>query len=377
MRTRAGTIHRQFCRLGGCIRLMVCVVCFAATSGCTLPYYWQAATGHLDLIRKRVPIERILEDPAQTASVKETLLLVLDMRRFAVEELALPDNKSYRSYVDLDRPYVVWNVVAAEEFAVDAKQWCFALLGCVSYRGYFAREDADDFAASLRADGLETYIAGASAYSTLGYFADPVLNTMLAGGEAYISGILFHELAHQKFYLKGESDLNEAFATAVQQYGTQLWLMRRGSASDLEAFRRRLDRQADFTALIAAQRERLATIYASGSSAQTMRAAKIAAFQQMRAEYARYRESWGGVSDYDAWFGQPLNNAQIASVTTYRRWLPGMLWYLDRYGLEGLYAQMSMLEALSQDAREQRLEAWLSEAAFASRAGRSLQIDRG
>ena len=148
-------------------------------TGCTLPYYWQAATGHLDLVRKRVPIEAVLEDPAQPAAVKETLLLVLDMRQFAVEELELPDNKSYRSYVDLERPYVVWNVVAAEEFGVDAKQWCFALLGCVSYRGYFAREDAEDFAASLRAGGLETYVAGASAYSTLGYFADPVLNTCL------------------------------------------------------------------------------------------------------------------------------------------------------------------------------------------------------
>jgi predicted aminopeptidase len=350
------------------VRVSLAALCLTALAGCTLPYYWQAAAGHFDLVRKRVPIETVLQDPEQPAAVKQTLQLVLDMRQFAVDELALPDNKSYRSYVDLERPYVVWNVVAAGEFAVDPKQWCFALLGCVSYRGYFDRQHAEDFAASLRADGMETYVAGAIAYSTLGYFADPVLNTMLAGGEPYIAGILFHELAHQKFYMKGESDLNEAFASAVQQHGTQLWLMRHGSGGDVEAFNRRLGRQADFTALIAAQRERLAAIYASVSSAQSMRVAKQAAFEQMREDYARYRASWGGVTDYDAWFSQPINNAQLASVTTYRRWLPGMLWYLERYGLADLYAQMQMLEQLSSEDREQRLEAWLAEAVLASRA---------
>ena len=341
----------------------------AALQGCTLPYYWQAAAGHLDLVRKRVPIEDVVADTQQPESVRDALERVVEMRGFAVTELGLPDNGSYRSYVDLDRPYVVWNVVAAEEFSVEPKQWCFVFLGCVSYRGYFDRDAAERFADSLHAEGLETYLAGATAYSTLGYFADPVLNTMLAGGEPYIAGVLFHELAHQKFYVKGDSDLNEAFATAVQQFGTELWLERRGSSSDVEAYRRRLGRQTDFAELVASQRARLAQIYSAQTTAAAKRAAKAAAFDQMREDYARYRASWGGVTDYDAWFAQPLNNAQLASVATYRRWLPGLLWYLDGHGLSGFYEAMAALETLSPQLRLERLQSWLEAASVEETSG--------
>lgn len=353
------------------IRACLVVGALAAVSGCALPYYWQAAAGQFDLVRKRVPIERVLEDPTQSPAVKETLRLVIDMRRFAVEVLDLPDNDSYRSYADLRRPYVVWNVVAAGEFEVDPMQWCFALLGCVSYRGYFSQEAAQEYAASLDAEGFDTFVAGASAYSTLGYFSDPVLSTMLVGGESYIAGILFHELAHQKAYVKGDSDLNEAFATAVQQYGTSAWLAARGSAQDVEAYRRRLQRQADFTTLVALQRDRLMTIYASEMSEADIRAAKAAAFARMREDYARYKSGWGGATEYDAWFDRPLNNAQIASVATYRRWLPGLLWYLQHNGLAALYDQMTALEALPEADRAQRLQAWVDAAdgdAIAARA---------
>ncbi len=344
------------------IRLLVIVALGAATAGCVLPYYWQAAAGQLDLVRRRVPIDTVLDDPAQPDQVKASLRRVIAMRRFAVDELGLPDNDSYRTYADLERPYVVWNVVAAEEFSVDPRQWCFVFVGCVSYRGYFSRDAADAFAQTLSAQGLDTYVAGASAYSTLGYFADPVLNTMLAGGEAYVAGVLIHELAHQRFYVRDDSALNEAFATAVQQRGTALWLMRNGSADDVAAYRRRLARQDDFTALVAAQRSRLAALYATDAAAPELRAGKAAAFDRMRADYEGYKAAWGGVTDYDAWFAQPLNNAQLASVTTYQRWLPGLRWVIDRFGLEGLYAQMDELERLDASGREERLEAWLTAA---------------
>jgi predicted aminopeptidase len=341
-----------------------------AVSGCALPYYWQAAAGHLALLRGREPIETVLADPQRKPGVRETLELVVEMRRFAVEHLALPDNESYRSYVDLGRPYVVWNVVAAEEFAVEPARWCFPLLGCVSYRGYFDRADAERFAAKLENQGLDTYLAGANAYSTLGYFDDPVLNTMLAGGEHYVAGILFHELAHQKLYLKGDSDFNEAFATAVQQHGTAAWLSAHGSPETVEAFRRGLERQADFADLIAAQQARLRELYASELSDEAKRAAKRAAFESMRAEYEIFKAGWGGVSEYDAWFAQPLNNAQLASVATYRRWLPGLTWYLEREGLAAFYAQMQSLAELAEDRRATRLQGWLDAAAASgSRSG--------
>lgn len=342
-----------------CGRIAIIAILGTVVTGCSLPYYWQAAAGHLDVVQRRVPIDTVLDDPEQPASVKDSLRRVVAMRRFAVDELGLPDNDSYVTYADLERPYVVWNVVAAEEFSVDAEQWCFVFIGCVSYRGYFSRGAAEEFSATLEQRGLDTYVAGATAYSTLGYFSDPVLNTMLAGGESYVAGVLFHELAHQRFYLRGDSALNEAFATAVQQYGTALWLMRFGSDDDVTAYRRRLGRQADFTTIVADQRTRLATLYASSASVDELREGKLAAFAQMRVDYERNKAAWGGVADYEAWFSQPLNNAQLASVTTYRRWLPGLLWYIDAHGLDAFYAQMDELEQLDPAERERRLEQWL------------------
>lgn len=348
----------------------VLVTVFPLVSGCALPYYWQAASGHLDLLRKRTPIEAVLEDPSQPPHVKQALRRVVDMRAFAIDELGLPDSRSYQSYVDLERPYVVWNVVAAEEFAVDPTQWCFPMVGCVSYRGYFSRDSAEQFAATLSERGMDTFVAGASAYSTLGYFADPVLNTMLAGGEHYIAGILFHELAHQKFYLRDDSDLNEAFATAVQQHGTVEWLAAHGSAQAVAAYRDRLRRQADFTALAAAQRERLQAIYSSDSVDEEKREAKQLAFARMREDYERLKQSWGGVTDYDNWFAHPLNNAQLASVATYRRWLPGLIWYVDTHGLTALYERMDEIEGMSEEARDALLQSWLETAQTTSSIAR-------
>ena len=343
-------------------RWSLLVIALALLSGCALPYYWQAASGHLDLLRRRTPIDAVLQDPAQPPDVKQALRRVLDMRAFAVDRLGLPDNRSYRSYADLERPYVVWNVVAADEFDVDPMQWCFPVLGCVSYRGYFSREAAEKFAATLRERGMDTYVAGATAYSTLGYFADPVLNTMLAGGEYYVAGILFHELAHQKFYLRGDSDLNESFATAVQQHGTADWLAVHSSAQAALAYRSRLQRQADFTAMIAAQRARLQEIYAADMRVEARRAAKRAAFARLREEYEQLKLSWGGVTDYDNWFAGPLNNAQLASAVTYRRWLPGLSWYIDRHGLAALYERMDEIEDMPAAARDALLESWLAAA---------------
>jgi predicted aminopeptidase len=334
----------------------VCLV----LSGCALPFYWQAIGGQLQLMTNRTPIDRILEDPKQDPVLKERLRRVAEIRRFAVEELGLPDNESYTTYVDIGRPYVVWNVIATQEFAVDPERWCYPFTGCVAYRGFFKRERAERFRARLERRGLDTHIAGAGAYSTLGFFADPVLSTMIVGSDEYIAATLFHELAHQKLYIRDDSTLSEAFASAVEEYGTQRWLERNEEQEALERYRQRLVYRDGFSALVAAQQQRLRAVFARSDPPEAMRAAKEDAYRAMREDYEALKARWAGVRDYDAWFAQPLNNAMLASVATYRHWLPGLRWRLGEVGLEAFYADMERLAELGHDERAAWLEAWLA-----------------
>jgi len=337
------------------------LVCLGLSS-CALPFYWQAIGGQLELLRKRTPIDELLADPNTDPSLRAALTAVMQIRRFAVTELQLPDNDSYTSYADIGRAYVVWNVVAADEFSVQPRRWCFPFAGCVAYRGFFERRNAERFQARLARQGLDTYLGGASAYSTLGYFADPVLNTMIGGGEEYIASLLFHELAHQKLYIKGDSEFSEAFATVIEEYGTQVWLEQRQQHDALERYHGRLRRRGDFANLVVNQQARLTVAFSGSAPDEVKRAAKKQAFQIMLAEYAALKAQWGGAGDYDAWFAQPLNNAALASVATYRRWLPGLRWRLRQTGLDTFYAEMSSLAELNPEQREARLEAWLREA---------------
>ena len=363
----------------------------ALLGGCSLPYYWQAVTGQLSLLSKRVPIEAVIEDPETNEETREALSRVLEIRQFAVDELGLPDNRSYATYVNLDgngagsesigggsestgadsetgnarqgRSSAVWTVVAAEEFSIDPRTWCFPFAGCVSYRGYFNEAAARRFAARLEDEGLDVLVGGATAYSTLGYFADPVVSTMIARPDYRLVEVLLHELAHQKFYLKGDSDLNEAFATAVAEYGTRRWLMQSGDAGGLDAYEGQILIQTQFAELIGRQRERLRAIYAGSEPADAKRRAKVAAFDALRSEYAALKPAWEGRANYDAWFSRPLNNAHIASVATYRYWVPGLLWLLESRGLDAFYEEVEMLTALDTEQRRQRLQSWLEQAA--------------
>ncbi len=339
-------------------RLIAACTLAAATAGCSAPYYWQAIGGQLELLRKREPIGEVIADPATDSGLKDTLARVEAIRRFAVEELALPDNDSYTTYVALDRPYVVWNVVATEEFSVDPERWCFPFAGCVAYRGYFHRRAAERFAAKLAADGLDTHSGGSNAYSTLGYFADPVLSTMVAGGEQYIASLIFHELAHQRLYVKSDSEFSEAFAMVVEELGTERWLSQHGTEADLDRYRARRRRRMEFGELIAAQQQRLRAIYASGAPPEQLRADKERAFETLRHEYEALRASWGGIADYDAWFAQPLNNATLASVATYTRWVPALRARLEQVGLKELYADAAAIAELDAAARAERLRTW-------------------
>ncbi|MCZ0952268.1 MAG: aminopeptidase [Rhodospirillaceae bacterium] len=361
----------------------------ALLGGCSVPYYWQAVTGQVSLLNRRVPIEAAIEDPQTDAQTREALRTVLEVRRFAVDELGLPQNRSYSTYVDLSggnagsesgeagsaggnagsgagrrraNNSLVWSVVAAEEFSIDPRTWCFPFAGCVSYRGYFNEDAARRYAARLQGEGMDVAVGGATAYSTLGYFADPVVSTMIGGPEFRTVELILHELAHQKFYLRGDSDLNEAFATVVAEYGTERWLMRRGETGSLTAYRQQALVQAQFADLIGRQRERLREIYAGSEPAVEKRRAKEAAFETLRSEYAALKPAWEGRVNYDGWIARPLNNAHIASVATYRYWVPGLHWLLESRGLGAFYEEVETLAALDEDERRLRLLDWRNRA---------------
>lgn len=324
-------------------------------AGCgTVGYYAQAVSGHLELMAAREPLPEVIADPATPPAVRERLELAQAAREFAVTELGLPDNGSYTSYVQLDRSAVVYNVYAAPEFSLEPKRWCFPVAGCVVYRGYFARADAERSAARLEAEGWDTWVGGAAAYSTLGRFEDPVLSSMLYRDDARLAGLLFHELAHQRLYIEDDSAFNEAFATAVEEEGVRRWLERHGGEPALERWRESRRRAEAFQYLLARTRAELQALYASGSSAPELRAGKAAAFAGLRQEYAALKASWGGWAGYDRWFEAPLNNARLIPSATYRGLVPAFRLLLAEAGgdLEAFYAECARLGALSQADRD-------------------------
>lgn len=292
--------------------------------GCAnLGYYSQSINGHLNLVSAAKPVDRLLEQPSQPPAVRQQLELARDVRQFATERLELPDNRSYRSYVDTGREYVTWAVFAAPELSLNVKTWCFPVVGCVPYRGYFSEDAALAFAERNRAGGLDVHVGGVPAYSTLGWFNDPLLNTMFLRGEPYLAGVVFHELSHQRVYVRDDTRFNEAFAVAVEQAGTTEWLLERAEPDQLAAYQASQKREEDFLALIAATRNELHRIYTSQASDDAKRAAKAAEIDVLRARYERMKtDRWNGYAGYDQWFAAPINNAKLATVAVYNDLVP-------------------------------------------------------
>jgi predicted aminopeptidase len=255
--------------------IVVACVCLAVLlthlQGC---FYAQAVRGHMEVMQSRRPVDEILADPSAPADLKERLLLIQEARQFAVDELELPDNDSYTSYSDLERDYVVWNVFAAPEFSLKPKQWCFPVAGCVAYRGYFSRESAEKHAEGLRADGYDVAVGGVAAYSTLGKFADPVLSTMMRWSDAQLVATLFHELAHQLLYVKGDTQFNESFASAVADIGIRRWLVDRGGDAALDAYYSGRTLQRGMLEIIEARRHDLSVLYGGSLPSERMRERK-------------------------------------------------------------------------------------------------------
>jgi len=322
-------------------------------------YYWQSVTGQMDLWRRERPIEEVIADPASPQALKDRLARVLEIRAFASSELGLPDNASYRRYADLGRPFVVWNVFAAPEFSTQPIASCFPFAGCVSYRGFFARKDAERHAAALAGEGYDVYIGGVPAYSTLGWFADPVLNTFIHYPEPEIARLIFHELAHQVVYVRDDTAFNESFAVAVEQEGVRRWLARGGDAARRDEFERGRRIRAEFAGLIQKHRARLDALYRSRLAPDVMRSRKRQILAELVSEFQSIRAGWGGYSGYDNWFAGPLNNAQLASVAVYSQWVAPLEALLARASadLTRFYAAVKVLAALPREERETQLRA--------------------
>jgi len=351
------TLHVVAARCGA----LLIVACGALLlSGCTnVSYYWQSVNGQIDIWRRERPVEAVITDPATPLAVRQKLARVLEIRDFASRELQLPENQSYRRYADLERPYVVWNVFAAPEFSVQPIQWCFPFVGCVSYRGYFSREGADDFAAGLSAQGHEVYVGGVPAYSTLGYFADPVLNTFMHYPDFELARLLFHELAHQAVYVKDDTTFNESFAVAVEQEGVRRWLAKAGDVRQQEEFGRIGRIRAEFAGLVARYRERLAALYRTRLAPEEMRERKRLILAELETEYRVLRKGWGGYAGYDRWFVRPPNNAQLASVAIYTQLVSAFEELLKRENgdFARFYEAAKELAALPRETREAQLRA--------------------
>jgi predicted aminopeptidase len=298
------------------------IVCLlAATSACTtVRYYAHVTHGQLALLAGREPVAEVVADPRRDARLRERLAQAQQARAFASDRLGLPHNRSYTSYVELGRPYVTWNVFATAEFSVEPLTHCFPFAGCVAYLGYFERARAEREAARLRGRGDDVSVEGAAAYSTLGWFADPILSSMLRWSDEELDGTIFHELAHQRIYVGNDTAFNESYASFVQQQGLREWRAARGLA---EPDAREAERDAAFTLLVLDLRERLKGLYASERPEAELRRAKQDEFAAFRERYARIRDSqWDGSRRYDAWVAAPLNNASLVPFGLYETWIP-------------------------------------------------------
>jgi predicted aminopeptidase len=338
-------------------RPVLCLTLALLLGGCAqLGYYTQAVHGQLSLQGSAKPIDELLTDPEVDVSLKARLAEVKQIRAFAVSELGLPDNRSYTSYADLKRPYVLWNVVATPELSLVPIQWCFPIAGCVGYRGYYHEDDARAFAATLRSAGDDVVVGGVPAYSTLGWFSDPVLSTFVGYPDGELARMLFHELAHQIVYVKGDTQFNESFATTVEEEGVDRWMTLHGDQHQRDAYAAQQRRKQDFLALLLKYREKLQANYARPVDDGDKRARKAAIFHELNDAYQVLKANWGGYAGYDAWFAEPLTNAHLATIATYNDYVPAFKALLQQQGsFPKFYDAVRKLAHLDQADRQRRL----------------------
>lgn len=351
---------------------LLLVVGFAFTGCQTVSYYTQAVRGHCQVLSRRQSCEKLIADPNTPAELTAKLKLAREIGEFAQSELKLPVNGHYQRYADVGRRFVVWNVTASPEFSLESRTWWYPVVGSLDYRGYFSEASAQRYAERLARKASDTYVAGVEAYSTLGWFRDPLLNTFLHHPEAALAEILFHELAHQRVFASGDTDFNEAFATVVGQEGARRWLMSQGDVAVAEAYTASLNRNAEFVQLVTRARNQLAALYGDeytplgtfkasqqppAISREHLRREKHRIQDELRSQYQKLKVEWGGYAGYDEWFAGGLNNAQLNSVATYYDLVPAFERLLAaRNGdLEQFYAEVGKLAKLRKAERHRRL----------------------
>jgi len=340
------TVHRDLPRLIA-FAAMSLVLCACGS----IRYYAQAVHGQGELVFKRQPVRKLLHDPATDPKLATRLSLALAAREFASRHLGLPDNRSYTTYVALHRPYVVWNVFATPRYSVEAVRHCFPIAGCVAYRGWFSEAAAEADAARMRRRGDDVWVGGVPAYSTLGWFADPILSSMLHWDDDELAATIFHELAHQLIYAKSDTAFNESFASFVQTEGLREWRASRGlppGDDDAQAM-------ADgFTKLVLGLRDRLKALYASGVDIEAMEAGKQREITAFRKRYADWRDAYfPNDHRYDAWVAGPINNARLLPFGLYDQWTPAFATLFRESGGQwpAFYAQV---RALAREPRAKR-----------------------
>jgi predicted aminopeptidase len=354
------------------IVLLLCVV--GAVCGCqTLSFYRQAVAGQYQILAHQKQLEKVIADPKTSDTLKEKLQLVQKLRAFAEKDLELPVNGHYQRYVDVHRKYVVWNVQSAPEFSLEPKTWWYPFVGSLEYRGYFSERAAQKYAAHLKKEGYDVSVGGVEAYSTLGWFKDPVLNTFIHHNEMELAEIIFHELGHQRVFASGDTDFNEAFATTVGIEGVRRWLKAKGDDVAYAAYGAALRRNEQYVHLVMRTREKLEKLYEDERSEEgklketrkqralppgQLRREKQRILGELREEYGRLKVQWGGNADYDDWFAHELNNAHLNSVANYYDLVPGFDRVLELNGgdLEKFYAAVERLTHKSKDERHQWLE---------------------
>jgi predicted aminopeptidase len=346
----------KYNKYGGIILLLS--VLFLGSACDTIGYYTQAVGGHLSLLSGRKPIDTVIEDEGASPELKQRLNDVKSIRYFAYEHLKIDVGGSYSKYVELDRPYVAWTVFAAPEFSLELKEWCFPIVGCMKYIGYFSKDAAEKHGEKLRKEGYDVLVTGAIAYSTLGWFDDPIVSSFIDRSRPKLGFLLFHELGHQVVYLKGDTEFNESFANTVAIEGTRRWLTYLNDGQALADFETAFERQKEFVELIEKYRKELKALYEQDLIPETMDFEKKAVYRKMTEDYQAMKKEWGGYSGYDDFFEDQFNNAKLGSVSAYFDLVPAFRKLLKQNGgdMEAFYEACRRLGEKSKSERHAYLE---------------------
>lgn len=343
---------------------LVILVTLLSVSGCAdLSYYLHSVQGHFSILQKTRDIDDLLRDENIDPDLIERFKLVGKIREFAFNQLQLPESDSYTEYADLKRSYVLKNLFAAEEFSVKAHRWCYPIVGCAGYRGYFDEQRLEKFISQLEQENFDIYVANVSAYSTLGWFDDPVLNTFIHWPEYRLAGLIFHELSHQRLYVDGDSRFNESFAVAVQQAGVELWLQQAGESRQLARYKQHVSNRLKVIRLIEQGRDELGSLFKKNMTEDEKREKKQQVITQLKVDYLELSSGFDVPDGFKRWFKGELNNAKLASVSTYYAQVPVFRRMLESYdgNFQLFFEQADKLAEMSEDDRNHCLKYWKTE----------------